>query len=112
MAGSAPSTGAARPGRRPNPRIAQMRRTLYFLSRNTLAILGIGILILFVGIAIYGAFLDPGQSSTTMDQYCGTYLGNGAQSTQSLGCSLVCTYPTGSPPPSPNCYPTDYYNPS
>lgn len=98
--------------RRPNPRIAQLRRTLYFLTRNTLAIVGIGILVLFICIAIYGAFFDPGQSSTLMNSYCGTYLGNGAQSNNSLGCTLICTYPTGSPPPQPNCYPTDYYNPS
>src|SRR5579862_9052799 len=84
--------------RRPNPRIAQMRRTLYFLSRNTLAILGIAILILFVSIAIYGAFFDPGQSSTAMNPYCGTYIGAGTQTNNSLGCQLVCTYPTGSAP--------------
>jgi peptide/nickel transport system permease protein len=98
--------------RRPNPRVAQMRRTLYFLSRNTLALLGIVILVLFVSVAIYGAFFDSAQSSTTMTSYCGSYLGSGVQSSNALGCDLICTYPAGSTPPGPNCYPTDYYNPS
>ncbi|HZY92817.1 MAG TPA: ABC transporter permease [Thermoplasmata archaeon] len=99
-------------GRRPNPRIAQIRRTLYFLSRNTLAIVGLGILIFFIGVAIYGAAFDTA-SSTQLQTYCGTYTGVGGSSGGPIvGCDSVCTYPKGSPPPAPNCYVTDPFNPS
>ena len=99
-------------GRRPNPRIAQIRRTLYFLSRNTLAIVGLGILIFFIGVAIYGVTIDP-QSSTLLQSYCGSYTGVGGTSSGPIvGCNSICTYPQGTQPPGPNCYVTDQFNPS
>jgi len=107
-----PAIAAVLEKKRPNPRIAQMRRTLYFLSRNVLAILGIGILIFLIGVAVYGIAFDP-ESATAMQYYCGTYTGVGSSSSGSvIGCTSVCTYPIGTPPPAPNCYPTDAYNPS
>ena len=97
--------------KRPNPRIAQLKRTLYFLSRNFLAILGIAILLLFILVALYG-ILSPG-SSIQMDSYCGSYTGlGGTTANNTPGCASVCTYAQGSPPPGPNCYQTDVYNPS
>jgi peptide/nickel transport system permease protein len=42
-------------GRRPNPRIQQYKRTWYFLRRNTLSLLGLGIILALVGVAVYGA---------------------------------------------------------
>jgi peptide/nickel transport system permease protein len=43
-------------GRRPNPRIAQFKRTFYFLRRNTLAIVGLAIIILLVVLALAALF--------------------------------------------------------
>jgi len=88
-----------------------MRRTLYFLSRNTLAILGLAILIFFVGVAIWGAAFYNA-SSTQMDYYCGSYTGPSGAPAPTFGCTLICTYPSNQPPPQPNCYPTDPLNPS
>ena len=36
-----------------NPRLDQLKRTWYFLRRNTLAVVGLGILIMLAGIAVY-----------------------------------------------------------
>jgi len=38
--------------RRPNPQIAQFKRTFYFLRRNTLAIIGLGVVLFFVLMAL------------------------------------------------------------
>jgi peptide/nickel transport system permease protein len=105
-------TPALRPGgRRPNPRIAQLKRTWYFLSRNTLAMVGLGIIVFFVCVAAYSFFYPA--PSDHLQLYCGTYAGpGGAPVTISGACIQVCTYPTGSPPPAPNCYPTDVNNPA
>ncbi len=102
------AAGVVPRGRRPSPRVAQLRRTLYFLSRNTLAIVGLAILIFFIGVAVYGAAFDH-SSSTLLETYCGTYGGPGGVTTGNItGCISVCTYAQGTPPPQPNCYPTDY----
>ncbi|MGA8543000.1 MAG: ABC transporter permease [Thermoplasmata archaeon] len=55
---TAPTPSAPLPpsGRRPNPRIEQYKRTWFFLRRNTLALVGLGIIFLLVGIGIYAAF--------------------------------------------------------
>jgi len=50
---SPPAKPARRSGRRPSPRIEQYRRTWYFLRRNTLALIGLGIILLLVGVALY-----------------------------------------------------------
>lgn len=51
-AASAPPS-SPRKGRRPSPRIEQYRRTWYFLRRNTLALIGLGIILFFVVVAVY-----------------------------------------------------------
>ncbi|MGI0130191.1 MAG: ABC transporter permease subunit [Thermoplasmata archaeon] len=53
-----PPTTAVVPGpsgRRPNPRLEQYKRTWYFLRRNTLALVGLGIILALVGVGIYAA---------------------------------------------------------
>ncbi|MFI5413158.1 MAG: hypothetical protein ACHQ0I_01005, partial [Candidatus Lutacidiplasmatales archaeon] len=42
--------------RRPNPRLDQLRRTWYFFRRNTLAMIGLGILIFFVILYVVSFF--------------------------------------------------------
>ena len=54
--------------RRPNPRIAQMRRTWYFLRSNTLAMVGLGIILFLVVVAIYAA-TQP-YPWTSLTPYC------------------------------------------
>jgi peptide/nickel transport system permease protein len=52
-----PLTAAPNPpgptGRRPNPRLEQYKRTWYFLRRNTLALIGLGIILFLIIIAVY-----------------------------------------------------------
>jgi peptide/nickel transport system permease protein len=101
------------PAPRRHPRIDQLRRTWYFLSRNTLALVGLAILLLLVGIAVYSFFYPAPVDG--LQYYCGTYTGNGGNTTNSTGCGAaltVCTYPSGSPPPAANCYPVDPFEPS
>ena len=111
--GVTPTAGGTPPapkGRRPNPRVAQFKRTWYFLSRNTLAMVGLAIIVFFAFVALYSfSYPAPGD---TLDHYCGTYAGPGGVAVNlSNACIPVCTYPTGSPAPSPNCYPADVNNP-
>jgi peptide/nickel transport system permease protein len=91
-------------GRRPNPRIAQMKRTWYFLRRNTLAMVGIGILVIFVGVALY-ALTQP-IPWTALVQQCAS---DGVYPPVN-GC--ICTYSAGSVAPGPNCYQTPANYPS
>ncbi len=89
-----------------------MRRTLYFLSRNRLALVGLFVLLFFVGVALY-SFTDP-SSSSQLDNYCGSYTGpgsSGATGNLSSACKHVCTYPIGQPAPGPDCYAVDPNNP-
>ncbi|HEV8049511.1 MAG TPA: ABC transporter permease [Thermoplasmata archaeon] len=114
----APTPGAtpAPRGRRPSPRIAQLKRTWYFLSRNTLALIGLGILIFFIGVAL--SQLVPSAHPLPRDslqQFCGTYTGLGGGNFTQLSsgeCTVVCTYASNQPPPSPNCYAVDQFNPA
>ena len=51
-----PSAGGSPPsGRRPNPQLDQWKRTWYFLRKNTLALFGLGVIVLFVLLAFYAA---------------------------------------------------------
>src|SRR5271157_4770134 len=93
-------------GRRPNPRIAQMKRTWYFLRRNTLAMVGIVILLFFIGIAIY-ALTQP-IPWTQLTQQCAS----AGVNPPAPGSGCVCTYYTGSTNPGPNCYQTPLNYPS
>lgn len=88
-----------RPGRRPSPRIAQFLRTWYFLRRNTLAMIGLVIILFIVGVAIYALFQPIPYSN--LETYCAT---NG-HATCSPGIN-ICTYPQGTTAPGPGCYMT------
>jgi peptide/nickel transport system permease protein len=99
--------GAAPVGRRPNPRLAQIKRTFYFLRRNTLAIIGLGILIFLIAVA-FGSFFYPAPSEYLV-QYC-DYT-PGLQSNCPAGSPAVCVYDIGTPP-APGCYPVPSATPS
>ncbi len=68
------------PKRRPTPRIAQMKRTLYFFFQNKLAVLGLAILVFFVLVAIFAPVLAPVApgyySLTNPNSQFGTYTSN------------------------------------
>jgi peptide/nickel transport system permease protein len=101
-------TPPGRPRRRPNPRMDQFRRTWYFFRRNTLAMVGFGILIFFVAAFLYGlVYQGP---TTQLDLYCATDGSLPAQSTCPVGNIAVCTYPQGTTSPGPNCYQTPVVN--
>jgi len=89
--------------RRPNPRVAQMKRTWYFLRRNTLAMVGIGVLLVLIGMAVYALFQPiPWTALTPICSSDGVYPpGN-----------CMCTYSAGTVPPGPNCYQTPLNYPS
>ncbi len=98
------STGAPSFRQRMAPRIAQTKRTWYFLRRNGLAMAGLIILILIAAVAVYA--LTTPLSYEYMTEYCAT---NGAS------CPFppsVCTYPQGTVPPGPGCYETPANFPS
>jgi len=90
-----------------NPRWDQLRRTWYFFRRNTLAMIGLGILIFFVGLFVV-SFVYPA-SSTVLTTYEAT---NGAKVTPGSIYPQLCTYQPGEVPPAPNCYPTPTGMPS
>jgi peptide/nickel transport system permease protein len=100
-------------GRRPNPRLAQMKRTWYFLRRNTLAMVGLSILVIIALVAIAATFLPI--SWVQMPNMCATDYGpdNGLSgwSNSSTGANgpftlaytcqntpYVCTYEVVPPP--------------
>ncbi|MCI4326267.1 MAG: ABC transporter permease [Thermoplasmata archaeon] len=113
--GATPAT-ALKKGRRPNPRIAQFKRTWYFLSRNTLALIGLAILIFFIGVAL-SQFVPTAHPlpKDSLQLYCGTYTGEGGGNFQQLSpgeCNVVCTYASNTAPTAPNCYAVDPLNPA
>jgi peptide/nickel transport system permease protein len=105
----------ALPRGKPHPRRDQAMRTWYLLRKNTLAMIGLVLLIIFAIMFIGSYFYNA--PNTTMPQYCGTY-GNGVQSYPNASAgtgvcaNIVCTYPVGATPPAPGCYLTDPNNPS
>jgi peptide/nickel transport system permease protein len=82
-----------------------MKRTWYFLRRNTLAMIGIGILVFFVIIAVY-ALTQP-YPWTQLKQLCAS---NGGVYPPVNGC--ICTYSEGTASPGPGCYQTPAGYPS
>jgi peptide/nickel transport system permease protein len=110
MSSLPPPISAPTGGRRPSPRIAQWKRTWYFLRGNTLALIGLGIILLIVGVAVFALFQPVSWNAIT--EYCGTNQSLGENSTCPPGYATVCTYPAGSPAPGPNCYQTPADNPS
>ncbi len=91
------SPGAPEGRRRPSPRIAQMKRTFYFLRRSTLAMVGLGIVLFWIGVAVYSPFYHA--PSDQLARYCNSNIVNPANGS----CIGVCGYPSGAPP-APGCY--------
>ena len=77
-------------------RIDQFRRTWHTLKQNTLAMVGLGLLLFFVVVAL-GSFFYPGPSAS-MTLYCGTYLST------ATNCVKVCTYAAPEFSPGAGCY--------
>jgi peptide/nickel transport system permease protein len=88
-----------------------MQRTFYFLRKNTLAMIGLGILLFFIMVAAYSFFYPA--PSNQLQLYCGTYTGNGGNASTSTGCIRVCTSPPNIVPQcGPTAYPVDQLSPS
>ncbi|MGP8135093.1 MAG: ABC transporter permease [Thermoplasmata archaeon] len=89
--------------RRPHPRLDQAKRTWYFFRRNTLALVGLGILVTIGLIAVVSATLPL--PWTTIPAYCATDYGPGNPAsgyplnyTTQNHCSTICTYEVTPPP--------------
>jgi peptide/nickel transport system permease protein len=93
--------------RRPNPRLDQYRRTWYFFRQNTLAMIGLGIIVFFALLFVYSFFYPA--SSIQLQTYEAT---NGLAPGSNPIFTQICTYPTGEVPPAPNCYQTPAGMPS
>ncbi len=91
----------SKPGRRPNPRIDQYRRTWYFFRRNTLAMVGLGILVFFLFAFVYGVSYHVDDQQLAL--WCAT---GGSNTTCTPGEPSVCTYSQGTLPTGPGCYMT------
>ncbi len=92
--------------RRRAARIAQAKRTWYFLRRNTLALIGLGVILIMIGVAIWALFIPIPWYDMT--RYCGTNQSSGEPSSclTSTTIPTICTYPAGQPIPHPGCYQT------
>ncbi len=101
--------GPPRPRSRPHPRLEQMQRTWYFFRRNTLGLVGLGIIVAIAGLAVYSATLPIPWSTTPI--WCATdygpadslsgYPGNYTQVCPSTG-PVICTYEVTPPPNAAN----------
>lgn len=109
MTTPAPGLAPPPPPKRRYPRLEQMQRTWYLFRRNTLALVGLGILLCIGLVAVY-ATSQP-LSWYGMTEYCATNYGPGNSLSGYPGpynashmptCSLdVCTYEI-KPPPNPS----------
>jgi peptide/nickel transport system permease protein len=103
------SEGAIPPQRRPHPHLDQMRRTWYFFRRNTLGLVGLGIVLAITGIALCSAALPIPWTSVPI--WCATdygpadtlsgYPGNYTQICPTNG-PIICTYEVSPPPNAAN----------
>ena len=88
------------PRRRPHPRLDQAKRSWYFFRRNTLAMIGLAILVLISAIAVYAVWQPT--PWTTMPYVCATNFGKYGSGTvgpndtyTGTACSgfqTICTY--------------------
>ncbi len=106
---AAPNPARKRRRGRPHPRLEQAQRTWYFFRRNTLALVGVGIIVAIAGVAVYSTTLPIPWTSVPM--WCATdygplnansgYPGNFTPDCSSTG-PVVCTYETTPPPNAAN----------
>jgi peptide/nickel transport system permease protein len=111
----------SRPPRRRHPKLDQFKRTWYFFRRNTLAVIGLGVLLAIGGIAAF-AFTQP-LNWFAMEPYCLSDYGPGDpgsgywvyhsnysyytpdgpfNDTDIQACNPVCTYEITPPPNASN----------
>ncbi|HXY46675.1 MAG TPA: ABC transporter permease [Thermoplasmata archaeon] len=83
-------------------RLDDLKRTWYFFRRNTLAMVGLAILLFFAAVFIYG-YVYPAPSTSAVN-YCAT--DGPPPGLCSPTAPIVCTYPQGSASPGPGCYQT------
>lgn len=104
-----PSNRGARSPRvhHPNPRLDQYRRTWYFLRQNTLAMVGLAIIIGFAILYAYSFFYPV--SPTQLVTYQAT---DGNPVNPHSIYPEICTYEPGEIAPGPNCYQTPSGMPS
>ncbi len=95
--------------RRPSPRIARLRRGWHVIRANSLAMVGLGILVFLVVVAIYAA-AQP-YPWTSMTEYC-VYTPGSQNSFCQGQPNAVCVYSPGTVPPAPNCYESPTYFPA
>ncbi len=110
--GAPTATAPVRRGRRPSPRIAQMKRTWYFLRRNTLAMIGLSVLVIIALVAMYAATTpiswlampfycaaNYGPDQTTSGWYnSSTHTDGPFNATSVASCHYICTYEVVPPP--------------
>ncbi len=103
-----PLSAAPKGNSRWKARTADLRRTWYFFRRNTLAVVGLAILLFFAGVFVYG-YVYPAPATSAVD-YCAT--DGPPPGLCTTGTPIVCTYPQGSASPGPGCYqtPADFNN--
>jgi peptide/nickel transport system permease protein len=77
-------------------RLDQFRRSWHILRQNTLAMIGLGLLLFFVAVALASFFYPAPSESMTL--YCGTYLST------TTNCVKVCTYSPPEISPGAGCY--------
>ncbi len=103
------------PKNRPAPRVARIKRTLYFFVQSKLAVFGLAILLFFVSVAVLSPVLAPasGPTSTptsgngdTLALYC-SWDPSTFNPSPPAGCQYPqCVYPANAPAPLPgNCLP-------
>jgi peptide/nickel transport system permease protein len=76
--------------------IDQLRRSWHLLKQNSLAMVGLGLLVFFLLVAL-GSVFYPGPSDR-MTLYCGTYL------SAATNCVKICTYAPPQFSPGAGCY--------
>ncbi len=91
-------------------RVDQYKRSWNILRQNTLALVGIGILVGMAFTAIYALTQPIPWYQLTL--YCASNQSNGSASDCLTSLPSVCTYPAGSLPPHPGCYQTPSAYPS
>ncbi len=101
------------PKARPTPRLARLKRTLYFFFQSKLAVFGLAILLFYVAVAVLSPVLAPysGTNSTptngdasSLSTYC-AYTPSYVEPSTPGGCSFPqCVYASNNQPPMPgNC---------